>query len=84
MRPAPVRIAGTPIAWTYDDATRALTVTWRPDPAIAAPTVIAVPARVYPAGVAVECGGCTVERGDGEVSLGAIAGAEQTATITPR
>ena len=84
VRPAPVRIAGLPLAWTYDDAQRALTVTWRPDAAISAPTVIATPARAYPNGVTVECGGCTVEEGGGEVRLGAIDGAEQTAIIRPR
>jgi endoglycosylceramidase len=84
VRPAPVRIAGLPLAWSYDEAARALTVSWKPEPAIVAPTVIAVPARVYPTGVTVDCGGCTVEEHDGEVWLGAIAGPEQTAVISPR
>ena len=84
VRPAPVRIAGDPIAWTYDDATRALTLTWKPDRSIEAPTVIAVPVKVYPNGVNVECGGCTVDEGQGEVMLGSVSGAEQTATITAR
>ena len=84
VRPAPVRIAGDPIAWTYDDASRALTLTWKPDPTIAAPTVIAVPVKVYPNGVNVECGGCTVDEGQGEVMLGSVSGMEQTATITAR
>ena len=84
VRPAPVRIAGDPIAWTYDDATRALTLTWTPDRSIAAPTVIAVPVKVYPNGVNVECGGCTVEEGQGEVMLRSVTGTEQTLTITAR
>ncbi|MBL0220579.1 MAG: cellulase family glycosylhydrolase [Myxococcales bacterium] len=82
VRPAPVRIAGDPIAWTYDETTRVLTVTWRPDPTMTAPTVIATPARVYPTGVDVACT-CAVEQGDGEVHLGGFAGPEQTAIISP-
>lgn len=84
VRPAPVRIAGEPIAWSYDDATRALTLSWKPDAAITAPTIVAVPAKVYPNGVSVACGGCTVEEAPGEVRLGATTGAEQTAVITAR
>lgn len=84
VRPAPVRIAGDPIAWTYDDVTRTLALTWTTDARITAPTVVAVPAKVYPNGVVVECGGCTVEEAPGEVRLGVIAAAEQTATITAR
>jgi len=84
VRPAPDRIAGTPMAWEYDDATRALTLTWKTDASITAPTLIAVPAKVYPNGVRVECGGCTVEEAPGEVRLGAVSTSEQTAVITAR
>ena len=84
VRPAPVRIAGDPLAWDYDDAGRVLTLTWRPDQTILSPTEIAIPARVYPNGVDVACGGCTVEQDAGVLLLGPIAGTEQTAVISPR
>lgn len=83
VRPYPARIAGDPVSWSYDDAARALSVSWRTDPAITAPTVIIAPARVYPNGVTVECGGCTVDIAGDEVRLGA-AGEITTATVTPR
>ena len=87
VRPAPVRVAGTPVSWTYDDAARVLVVTWRPDPALTAPTVIAVPPRAYPSGVAVDCGGCTVEAIEGEVRLASsppVVDGIATVTISPR
>jgi endoglycosylceramidase len=84
VRPYPVAVAGDPIDWAYDDAGRVLTVSWRPDPTVTAPTVIVTPARVYPDGVTVDCGGCAVEVGDGEVHLGPVAGAVAHATIAPR
>ena len=46
--------------------------------------MIATPARVYPAGVTVDCGGCTYEIADGEVRIEAIAGATASVTIVPR
>ena len=69
VRPYPARIAGEPLAWSYDDATRTLAVSWRADASIAAPTVIVTPTRVYPNGVDVACDGCTVVHGDGEVAI---------------
>jgi endoglycosylceramidase len=80
VRPYPARIAGEPLSWSYDETTRTLSVSWKPDAAITAPTVIVTPARVYPNGVDVECAGCTVEPGDGEV---AISGGSSV-VVTPR
>jgi hypothetical protein len=51
------------------------------DPAITAPTLISVPARVYPNGYAVECGGCTIAMSSGELAVTRVTG---TATITIR
>jgi endoglycosylceramidase len=68
-RPYPARVAGEPLAWTYDDATRTLEVSWRPDATITAPTVIVTPAWTYPTGVTVDCDGCTVVTRDGEVEV---------------
>lgn len=79
VRPYPAAIAGTPTAWTYDDATRTLEVAWTADAAIDAPTVIVVPARVYPNGVDVDTDG-TASMSEGDV---AITGGTR-ATITPR
>lgn len=80
VRPYPARIAGEPLAWSYDEATRTLAVQWRPDPAVRAPTVIVTPAHVYPSGAEVACDGCTVVERAGEVELGG----GSSATLTPR
>lgn len=83
VRPYPERIAGTPIAWDYDETTRTLRVTWEPDTSITAPTVVVAPARVYPTGVAVACEGCTgVAHGD-EIHVTSAA-ARATITIAPQ
>jgi endoglycosylceramidase len=67
VRPSPTRVAGTPRAWSYDPATRTFELDWTSDPGIDAETRIAIPARVYPNGVSVECGGCATAVVDGEL-----------------
>jgi len=42
--------------------TSPFTLRYHPDRAQAAATVISVPARVYPDGYLVDCGGCAYER----------------------
>lgn len=84
VRPAPAAIAGTPIGWTFDPTTRVLEVQWHPDHAISQPTVILAPARLYPSGVAVDCGGCKVETTGNEIRLGPVAGDPAVARISPR
>jgi endoglycosylceramidase len=66
VRPYPARVAGDPVDWLHDEAAGTLTVRWRPDDRIAAPTEIIVPPRLVTAGVTVECDGCTSEI-DGDV-----------------
>jgi endoglycosylceramidase len=58
VRPWPERVAGTPLSYAFDPSTTTFTLTYRPDPAVASPTVIRVPPRVYPDGFAVSCDGC--------------------------
>ncbi len=84
VRPYPARIAGALTAWDYDEAARRLTVAWTPDSSVTAPTVIVTPARVYPGGVTVDCGGCTHEIADGEVRIDPITGMTATVAIAPR
>ncbi len=67
VRPYPSRVAGKLSSFAYDEATRALTVTFAPDGSITEPTEIVVPKAVYQAGTSVECGGCRVEEADGVV-----------------
>ncbi len=83
VRPSPSAIAGDPIGWSYDAASKSLQVSWHPDRASKAPTVIIAPARVYPNGVNVDCGGCTVDMQGDEVHLTNVAGDPATATISP-
>jgi endoglycosylceramidase len=83
VRPYPMRVAGDPVRWRWDDATGAFTLTFHSDARIAAPTEIALPPRLYPGGADVACGGCTVELAPGVARLGAVpAGADGTATVT--
>lgn len=58
VRPYPERVAGDPVSWTYDASSSTFTFTYHPDASISAPTVLSVPARRYPNGYAVDCGGC--------------------------
>ncbi len=67
VRPYPARIAGAPVDWSFDDATGALALRWRPDPAIAAPTELIVPARFGTA--AVDCDGCVASVDGDRVSI---------------
>jgi endoglycosylceramidase len=64
VRPWPERVAGDPLSYAFDAATSTFTLTYRPDRTIVEPTVVSVPARVYPNGYSVECGGC-VTNADG-------------------
>ncbi len=79
VRPYPSRIAGDPTAWTYDDTTGTLTVTWTNDPSIAAPTEIIVPARF--GAPTVTCDGCTVTIANDVVSITTAARGAVTATV---
>jgi endoglycosylceramidase len=84
VRPAPAAVAGTPISWSFDPGSRVFQLGWHPEPSIDAPTVILAPARVYPTGVTVACGGCTVEVTGNELDLTHITGEPATVTVSPR
>ncbi len=85
VRPYPERVAGTPESYAFDEAERRFTLVLRPDPALAAlATELALPARVYPGGVQVSCGGCRVEESAGAVRLHGLVGERATVTVTPR
>jgi endoglycosylceramidase len=58
VRPWPERVAGDPVSYAFDAKTKTFTLVYRPDRAITAPTIVSVPARVYPNGFRVECGDC--------------------------
>jgi endoglycosylceramidase len=59
VRPYPERVAGDPVSWSFDAASSTFTLTYRPNRSLAAVTVVSVPARVYPSGYAIDCGGCS-------------------------
>jgi endoglycosylceramidase len=61
VRPYPERVAGDPVSWSFDPTTSTFTLTYRPNRAVAAPTIVSVPSRIYPAGYSVDCGGCVSE-----------------------
>ena len=84
IRPWPERVAGTPASFAFDATTSTFTLTYAPDPEVTAPTEISVPARAYPAGYQVSCGGCTTERAAGVLRiLSPPAGATAVVTIRP-
>jgi endoglycosylceramidase len=83
-RPYPDRVAGTPVSWSWDEATATFRFTYEPDPALALPTEISVPSGVYPDGYSVACGGCETEMGDGALRvLSPPAGSPVTITLHP-
>ena len=69
VRPYPERVAGDPISYAYDAATSTFTLTYTPDASVTAPTLVSVPARVYPNGYTVDCGGCTSEKIPGGLKI---------------
>jgi len=86
VRPYPRRVSGDPVSYAFDEKTRTFTLTYRPAAAITAPTLIAVPARVYPTGYDVVCGGCTHNGktvGTLAITVPAV-GSPSTVTVTPK
>lgn len=85
VRPYPERIAGDPIAWSWDPDTATFTFTYEPDRALALPTELTVPERCYPAGYTVECGGCEIEQVPGALRLRSPPpGSPATVTLRPQ
>ena len=82
VRPAPARVAGTPLGWTFDPATSEFTFQWKPDARIKEPTTIMIPARSYPAGYTVDCGGCQVTMGS-DLELSGVTGNLASVTVRP-
>ncbi len=60
-RPYPMRVAGKLTSYGFDPNMHVATIQWEPDATVSAPTEIAVPVRVFPHGVIVDCGGCMVD-----------------------
>jgi hypothetical protein len=85
VRPYPERVAGDLIAFAYDESSGAFTARFRPG-ATGAPTELIAPARAYPTGFVVDCGGCdSVIDGDVVTLVTAppLVGDEATVTIRP-
>jgi endoglycosylceramidase len=92
VRPYPMRVAGDPIDWSFDDTSSTFTFHYAPDRAVSAPTLISVPTRAFPNPAHVSCGGCTFSVAAGLVTISAppppASGADggtlpATITITP-
>jgi endoglycosylceramidase len=86
VRPWPERVAGVPVSYAFDTFTTTFTLRYRPDPSIAAPTVLRVPRRVYPGGYTVSCDGCTSQAVPGGVWITrppSVSGGEVVVTIHP-
>jgi len=83
VRPAPERIAGIPGAWSYDDATRSLTVHYTAGGDGDADSVFRAPTLAYPEGYVVDVDGGTATVTGEVVTVEAAAGADVTVTIRP-
>jgi hypothetical protein len=81
VRPYPARTAGDPIAYGFDGA--AFTFSYRPDGSKLA-TEIVVPARVFPDGYDVDCGGCAYEIVAGALRITRAAGSPTTVVLRAR
>lgn len=79
VRPYPERVAGDPTSYAFDPATKTFTFTYKP---ASGETRIVAPARVYPAGYAVDCGGCSFETQGDELVIDKPSGS--TITLTAR
>jgi len=82
-RPYPARVAGDPVSYAFDAATSAFTFVYTPDPSLAVPTEVIVPARVYPNGFTVDCAGC-VAAPQGDELVITTPPTDRPATITLR
>jgi hypothetical protein len=84
VKPYPERVAGDPVSYSFDDATSTFTLKYHARASVTAPTVLSVPARVYPAGYAVSCGGCTSSVSTGALTITSPpAGDPAVVTLTP-
>ncbi len=85
VRPAPQLVAGDPISWAFDETTSTFTFRYHPSASIAAPTVLSVPTRIYPAGYAVSCGGCASAQTTGVLTVTrAPTGDPAVVTLSPK
>ncbi|MFD1938942.1 cellulase family glycosylhydrolase [Nonomuraea mangrovi] len=83
------RVAGLPVAESYDAAARTLTLTYTTRRGVHAPTEIAVPREFFPRGVRVKVSGvrsAVTSQRDGllKVAVGARPGTAVTVTVSPR
>ncbi len=69
VRPYPERVAGDPVAWSFDATTSTFRLSYHPAGEVTAPTVLSVPARLYPHGYRVDCGGCQATTQGGSLTL---------------
>lgn len=83
VRPYPERVAGEPLDFAWEASTRTFTFRYLADRTSSAATLLSVPARSYPGGYQVDCGGCTFEQTPGQLRITAASG-EQPAIVVLR
>lgn len=82
VRPFPMRVAGEPIEYAFDPATRRFTFSWVPAPRGA--TEVSVPERALPTSYRATCSGCELEREPGLLRVtAAVPGETATLTLEP-
>jgi hypothetical protein len=82
-RPYPLATAGQPTALSFDPDTRVLRYTYRPEPAVSAPTELYVPAVQYPDGCSVEVDGGTWQLAGDRLLVTAEGAGEVTIVARP-
>lgn len=85
VRPVPRRVAGDAVDYAFDSKTRVFTTSYAPVATVKAPTEIVAPARAYPQGFDVDCGGCAFERDGDVVRITSVPAVPRvTVKLTPR
>ena len=84
VRPYPARVAGDPIAYSFDRTTSRFELRFRPRGPDDRMTEIVIPRRNYPNGVRVDCGGCSVTQQGERLLLSQITASLATVKISPR
>jgi endoglycosylceramidase len=84
VRPYPMRVAGKLVSYGFDESAKTASIRIVVDASITEPTEIVAPTRVWPQGVRVECGGCTVEEGAGIVRLTKVPSGESEIRLSAK
>ncbi|MBI2522609.1 MAG: cellulase family glycosylhydrolase [Bdellovibrio sp.] len=81
VRPYPERIAGTLHSYAFDHKKKEFRVRYIPDSAIQAPSILAIPPRIFPHGYQVNCHDCRFEKEAGRLLIWSQTGSVEEITL---